>query len=70
VQWLGRSSADATWEPFAEFSVDYPYFQLEDELFNREGGSVIDVFVGCTYQCRPKSSQQQTQETRTPTQDN
>jgi hypothetical protein len=31
---------------------------------------VIDAFVGRTYQRRPKSSQQQTQETRTPTQDN
>jgi hypothetical protein len=31
---------------------------------------VIDAFVCHTYQRRPKSSQQQTQETRTPTQDN
>jgi hypothetical protein len=69
VQWLGHSFADATWEPLAEFTVDYPQFQLEDELFHREGGSVIDAFVGRTYQHKPKSSQQQTQETRTPTQD-
>jgi hypothetical protein len=57
VQWLGRSSADAIWEPLAEFSVDYPDFQLEDELFHREGGSVIDGFVGRTYQRRTKSTQ-------------
>jgi hypothetical protein len=68
VQWLGRSSADATWEPLAEFSVDYPNFQLEDELFHREGGSVIDAFVSRTYQRGPKSAQ--TQEIKTPTQDN
>jgi hypothetical protein len=54
----------------AEFSVDYPHFQLEDELFHREGGSVIDAFVGRTYQHRPKSAQQQTQEIKTPMQDN
>jgi hypothetical protein len=57
VQWLGRSTADASWEPLEEFSVDYPDFQLEDELFHREGGSVIDAFVGRTYQRRPKAAQ-------------
>jgi hypothetical protein len=31
---------------------------------------VIDAFVGRTYQRRPKSVQLQTQEIRTPTQDN
>jgi hypothetical protein len=65
VQWLGRSSADATWEPLAEFSVDYPDFQLEDELFHREGGSVIDAFVGRTYQHRPKSAQARDKDSNT-----
>jgi hypothetical protein len=30
---------------------------------------VIDAFVGRTYHCRPKPSQQRTQEVRTPAQD-
>ena len=34
----------------------YPTFQLEDELFWKEDGSVVDTFVGHTYErCRKKS---------------
>jgi hypothetical protein len=57
VQWLGCSTADTSWEPLEEFSVDYPNFQLEGELFHREGGNVIDAFVDRTYQRRPKAVQ-------------
>jgi len=33
VQWEGRSSAEATWEPLQEFKDLHPDFKLEDELF-------------------------------------
>jgi hypothetical protein len=49
VQWMGCLPADATWELVEEFSAAHPAFQLEDELFQNEGGSVVDSFVGRTY---------------------
>jgi hypothetical protein len=49
VQWLGCLPADATWELVEEFSAVHLAFQLEDELFQNEGGSVVDSFVGHTY---------------------
>jgi hypothetical protein len=43
---MARASCicDATWA--------YPDFHLEDVLFRGEGGSVVDSFVGRTYQRR------------------
>ena len=35
-----------------EFTQEHPEFQLEDELFRKEGGSVVDAFVGRTYSRR------------------
>jgi len=35
-----------------EFRQEHPEFQLEDELFRKEGGSVVDAFVGRTYSRR------------------
>lgn len=37
-----------------EFTTHYPDFQLEDELFCKKGGSVVDIFVGKTYAWRNK----------------
>jgi hypothetical protein len=54
VQWEGRSAADATWEKIDEFKEAHPEFQLEDELFSGEGGSVVDTFVGRVYSRRKK----------------
>lgn len=41
VQWEGLPDSDATWEPVAEFRRQYPFFQLEDELFAEEGRDVM-----------------------------
>jgi hypothetical protein len=49
VQWAGCPPADTTWEMADEFAEQHPDFQLEDELFQNEGGSVMDLFVGRQY---------------------
>jgi len=49
VHWVGRDASDSTWEKLEDFKEAYPEFQLEDELFQKEGGSVADAFVGITY---------------------
>jgi hypothetical protein len=54
VQWEGRAAADATWELIDDFKKRYPEFQLADELFVREGGNVIDSFVGHHYRRCPR----------------
>ena len=54
IQWIGRPAGDATWEMVNEFRQEHPEFQLEDELFRKEGGSVVDVFVGRTYSRRKR----------------
>jgi len=62
VQWQGRADSDSTWERLPVFVEDYPDFHLEDELFLREGGSVMDSFIGRVYQRRPCSANQQQQD--------
>lgn len=52
MQWTGCAAVDATWEKLILFKDRHPQFQLEDELFRNEGGSVVDAFVGQTYQRR------------------
>jgi hypothetical protein len=42
-------------EKLEEFKEANREFQLEDELFQKEGGSVADTFIGITY--RHKKSQ-------------
>jgi len=55
VQWEGRSTAEATWEPLTYFKECYPAFKLEDELFGQGGGrSVVDTFFGKKYQRKKK----------------
>jgi hypothetical protein len=39
--------SEATWEPVEEFRIAHPSFQLEDELFPKEGR---DVMIGRSYQ--------------------
>jgi hypothetical protein len=46
VCWEGQAAGAATWELLEEFKQDHPAFQLEDELFEKEGGSVMDAFYG------------------------
>lgn len=46
IQWAGKLAVDATWEDEDEFCRTYPTFQLEDELFAKEGRHVM---VGITY---------------------
>lgn len=58
VKWMGRTAGDATWEALDEFRELYPSFQPEDELFRKEGRSVIDAFTGRTYARRKKGSEQ------------
>ena len=50
VQWLGRSAADTSWEDLKSFKERYAAFQLEDKLFQKEGRSVVDSFVGHKYE--------------------
>lgn len=52
VPWMGRASADASWEQVVSFKQEHPEFQLEDELFHGEGGNVVDSFIGQTYRRR------------------
>lgn len=56
AQWMGCAAADVTWEKLTFFKDRYPIFQLEDELFHNEGGSVVDAFVGQTYQRRRRAT--------------
>ena len=56
VQWEGRNTTDATWEPLREFKDCHPDFKLEDELFSQGGGSVVDTFFGKKYQHRKKKA--------------
>jgi hypothetical protein len=39
-----------------DFKQDYPEFQLEDELFSRLGGSVVDAFYGRQFSRRKKQA--------------
>jgi hypothetical protein len=59
VCWEARSAADATWEPLEQFKETHPDFQLEDELFAGEGGSVMDAFYGRQYMRRCKQAPSQ-----------
>jgi len=56
VHWEGCPAVDSTWEDIDDFKELYPAFQLADELFVGEEGSVIDAFVGRQYRRRPRSS--------------
>jgi hypothetical protein len=46
VQWEGQSAADAdaSWTALEDFKKIHPSFQLEDELFQGEGGNVVDSY--------------------------
>jgi len=57
VSWVGRAPADTTWEHLEDFRATYPDFQLEDKLFSKEGGNVVDAFTGVQYQRRRKKQQ-------------
>jgi transcriptional regulator GlxA family with amidase domain len=37
---------DASWEPVEDLKEKYPEFKLEDELFSRVGGNVMDTVFG------------------------
>ena len=56
VQWLSQSPAASTWELLNDFKATYPKFQLEDELFRKEGGSVVDAFIGKQYSRKKKKA--------------
>ncbi|KAJ1276598.1 hypothetical protein BS78_05G226900 [Paspalum vaginatum] len=51
VQWDGSTVDQATWEPLRQFKDSYPTFQLEDELFLKDGR---DVMTDKVYQRRNK----------------
>jgi hypothetical protein len=58
VHWEGQSAADATWSSLDELKKAYPQFQLEDALFQGEGGNVVDSFYyKHTYGCRRKAKE-------------
>jgi hypothetical protein len=52
VSWQGQASTDTTWEKVDDFKQEYPEVHLADDLFLREGGNVIDSFVGKVYRRR------------------
>jgi hypothetical protein len=53
VQWQGLPREEATWESLTEFRLQYPDFQLEDELFAQAGR---DAMTGTVYHRRkPKN---------------
>ena len=54
---MGRAPADTTWEQLDEFKATYPDFQLEDKLFSKEGGNVVDAFTGVQYVRRKKKKE-------------
>jgi hypothetical protein len=56
VRWEGQAPGTASWEMLEDFKQDYPKFQLEDELFSRPGGSVVDAFYGQQYSRRKKQA--------------
>jgi hypothetical protein len=58
VRWEGQAPGAATWEFLEDFKQDYPAFQLEDELFVTEGGSVMDAFYGKQLGRRRKEKEQ------------
>ena len=49
VSWVGCTPTNTTWEQLEEFKETYPNFQLEDKLFSKEGGNVVDAFTGIQY---------------------
>ena len=49
VKWVNMPTSEATWEPVDGFRQAHPSFQLEDELFSKEGR---DVMIGKTYERR------------------
>lgn len=58
VQWIHSSASEASWILLPAFCAQYLDFQLEDELFVREGGNVVECFVGKTYQRRRRTRDQ------------
>jgi hypothetical protein len=55
VKWQRRAPSEASWVPLSQFKEDHQEFQLEDELFRQEGGSVVDSF-GQKYSRRKKKA--------------
>ncbi|XP_068644698.1 uncharacterized protein [Aristolochia californica] len=45
VQWANANPSDTTWEPLSAFRLLYPSFELEDKLFLREEGDVMDTIA-------------------------
>jgi hypothetical protein len=62
VKWEGCAPGEASWEPLNQFKEERPEFQLEDELFRLEGGSVVDSFFGQKYSRRKKKDSMATGE--------
>jgi hypothetical protein len=55
VKWQDRAAGEASWEPLHQFKEAHPEFQLADELFRVEGGSVVDSFFGQKYMRKKES---------------
>jgi hypothetical protein len=51
-----RPASEATWETIKHFKEAYPEFQLMDELFQQQGGSVVDQFYGKQYSRKNKKA--------------
>jgi hypothetical protein len=56
VKWQGHALTEASWEPLNQFKEDHPEFQLEDELFRLQGGSVVVSFCGQKYSRKKKGT--------------
>ena len=57
VSWVGCTPTNTTCEQLEEFKETYPDFQLEDKLFSKEGGNVVDAFTGVQYVRRKKKQE-------------
>lgn len=52
VRWVDRPPIDSSWLLVSDFRQRYPHIQLEDELFLKDDGNVVDSFFGKKYSRR------------------
>lgn len=49
-----------TWVKRDDFCKEFPNYKLADKLFQKEGGNVMDSFVGIHYKHRKPTNQSKT----------
>jgi hypothetical protein len=56
--WVDQPTSVATWEVLEEFKEAYPKFQLEDKLFQQEGGNVMDRYFSKQYKRKTRKGKE------------